>query len=226
MSNTECSQIMADKKRKIGITLRVETVEKYNEKRDAISQQWTEFLERANSIPVFIPNTLKDTKSYLTEMQLDAIILSGGDNKGDDPGRDKTEKEILEFCMENHVPILGVCRGMQVINDFFGGSQITSDNAVHAGKDHQITLQDKSFVDDYNVGKINVNSFHHNLIPKENIGKDLQVFAVSDIDSTIEGFYHKKLPIIGVMWHPERDKDFEKELKLMHLLYNKKLWKS
>jgi putative glutamine amidotransferase len=216
---------MADKKRKIGITLRVETIEKYNEKRDAISQQWTEFLEKTGSVPVFIPNMLNDTKSYLAEMQLDAIILSGGDNKGDNPDRDKTEKEILEFSIEKQIPILGVCRGMQVINYFFGGSQITSGDLLHVGKDHQIIFQDQNFVNYYDSKKIHVNSYHHNLILRTGIGKNLEIFAISDIDSTVEGFYHKELPIIGVMWHPEREKNVEKELKLMNVLSSKKLWK-
>jgi len=216
---------MIDKKRKIGITLRVETIEKYHEKRDALSQEWTKFLEKTNSIPVFIPNTLIDTKSYLMEMQLDAIVISGGDNQGDNPERDKTEKEILEFSIKNQIPVLGICRGMQVINNFFGGSQITSDNSIHVGKYHQILFQDQNFVNYYNSKKITVNSFHHNLIPTNGIGNDLEIFAVSDNDSTVEGFYHKKLPIIGIMWHPEREKDIEKELKLMNIFYSKKLWK-
>ena len=51
--------------------------------------------------------------------------------------------------------------------------------------------------------KLRVNSFHNNVIKQKNLGKNLEPFATAN-DNTIEGFYHTELPIIGVMWHPER----------------------
>ena len=104
---------MNEKIRRIGITLRIEHIKQYNEKRDAISHDWTKFLENFNSLPVFIPNTLSSTKQFLEEMKLDGLIMSGGDNKGDDIERDKTEQEIIELAVKHEIPLLGICRGMQ-----------------------------------------------------------------------------------------------------------------
>ena len=211
--------------KKIGITLRVEHIEKYNEKRDAISHDWVKFLETSNTFPIFIPNTLKDTKHFLKTMNLDGIILSGGDNKGDDIERDNTEKEIIELAIKEKIPILGICRGMQVLNDFFGGGLVLSNDSDHVAKRHEIKLIDTNSREIFQSEKIEVNSFHNNLIKKEILGDDLRVFAVSETDNTIEGFYHKNLPIVGVMWHPEREQNPQNELKLMNCFYDKLFWK-
>lgn len=214
---------MENKKPRIGITLRVENIEEYNEKRDAISQEWVSFIEKSNGIPIFIPNTLSDTKLFLEELEFDGLVLSGGDNKGDDEHRDRTERDLIEFGINNKIPILGVCRGMQVINDYFGGSHIVTENNEHVGKNHDILITDKKMEVCLDLKKRKVNSFHHNIILEKNLGKGLKVFAKSINDDTVEGFLHDKLPIIGVMWHPEREKDSETELKLMNVFHERKI---
>ena len=109
---------MPQKKKIFGISLRVELIEKYNEKRDTISQEWTNFLQKLAITPILIPNTLDDVKSYISDVGIDGIILSGGDNIGEFPERDQTENKILEYAIKNSIPVLGVCRGMQLINTF------------------------------------------------------------------------------------------------------------
>ena len=216
---------MNEKIRRIGITLRIEHIEQYNEKRDAISHDWTKFLENFNSLPVFIPNTLSSTKQFLEEMKLDGLIMSGGDNKGDDIERDKTEQEIIELAVKHEIPLLGICRGMQVINDFFGGKLTVANDSKHVAKYHNVELVDNNYRKFFDTERIEVNSFHNNIIKNEMIGNDLQVFALSENDETVEGFYHKNLPIIGVMWHPEREQNIKNESKLMKIFYEKLLWR-
>ncbi|MEK9993456.1 MAG: gamma-glutamyl-gamma-aminobutyrate hydrolase family protein [Hydrogenophilales bacterium] len=210
--------------KKIGITLRIEHIEKYDEKRDALSHDWVKFLSISNVFPILIPNNLKDVKHFIKIMNLDGIILSGGDNKGDDFERDSTEKEIIELAITDEIPLLGVCRGMQVLNNFFGGTHSVSTDSNHIGKNHEIELTNIITEKLFNSKRILVNSFHNNLIKKPNLGTDLQVFAVSENDNTVEGFYHKNLPIIGVMWHPEREENYQNELKIMKCFYEKLFW--
>lgn len=216
---------MNEKIRRIGITLRIEHIKQYNEKRDAISHDWTKFLENFNSLPVFIPNTLSSTKQFLEEMKLDGLIMSGGDNKGDDIERDKTEQEIIELAVKHEIPLLGICRGMQVINDFFGGKLTVANDSKHVAKYHNVELVDNNYRKFFDTERMEVNSFHNNIIKNEMIGNDLQVFALSENDETVEGFYHKNLPIIGVMWHPEREQNIKNESKLMKIFYEKLLWR-
>jgi len=207
---------------KVGISLRVENIEKYNEKRDAISQDWIKFCNRAGFMPILIPNNLIDIKGFLKSINLDMLIFSGGDNIGDDLERDKTEKNMIEFAIENKIPSFGVCRGMQFFNKYFGGKIEHGLNKTHVKTRHKI-----KFTDEKIFGRKSglVNSFHENLVKSEILGKDLVSFGISNHDNSIEAFYHKKYPLIGIMWHPEREQNFEREFKLFKILESKKIWK-
>lgn len=201
--------------KKIGITTRIVNAQEYEEKRDALSQDWVEFLEMENIIPILIPNNLSNIPLFLKEINLDGIILSGGDNIGDDNERDNTEKQIIEFGISKKIPIFGVCRGMQVLNKFFKGKIVSSKNNDHVKKDHEIIISDKKISDFLNQDQIIVNSFHKNIIKFEDVGESLNPFAIHKNDDTVEGFTHKELPITGVMWHPERDQNFPLLKKLI-----------
>ena len=212
------------KLKKIGISLRVEKIEKFNEKRDTISHDWINFLQKLDYFPVLIPNNLTDVEDYISELKLNGIILSGGDNIGEFPERDQTENKILEYAIKNSIPVLGVCRGMQLINTFFNGTISENSNSGHVGKPHNIDIMNPSLVNLFGHDKLEVNSFHNNLIKKDDIGDELDVYALSEKDFTIEGCFHKKYPIIGVMWHPERDQQKKHQSQIIDIFCNKKIW--
>ena len=214
---------MVKKMLKIGITFRITNAETYEEKRDSLSHDWAEFLESINIIPILIPNSISNVDEYLENLHLDGLILSGGDNIGDDKKRDDTEIKILKFGILNELPIFGVCRGMQVINNFFNGTIEKTSSMNHVNNSHSIQIHNENFIG-FLDNSITVNSFHQNLIHKNNIGTDLEIFATSEIDETIEGFYHKNYPIIGVMWHPERLKNQESQKIISKIFHEKNFW--
>jgi N5-(cytidine 5'-diphosphoramidyl)-L-glutamine hydrolase len=187
---------------KIGISMRIVKDNDYHEERDALSHDWSTFSELTNMTLIHISNS-KNVKSFLEQMDLDGVILSGGDNIGDTPKRDKTELEIINYCINKKLPIFGVCRGMQILNSFFQGNITTINNDSHVKKSHTIKIVNEKLKLSNN--KYSVNSFHKNLIHEKSLGKSLKIFAISDFDNSIEGFFHEFLPIIGVMWHPERE---------------------
>jgi putative glutamine amidotransferase len=203
----------------IGISLRIVSASGYNEKRDALSHDWTKFFNKLGAYPLLIPNTLKDIPSFLDDIKVEGLILSGGDNISDDVDRDETEQQILNYSIEKKIPLVGVCRGMQVINKFFGGSIESLDNSEHVGNSHSVSLNEK-FLSFLQTKNLQVNSFHHNVIKQKNLGHDLEPFAVAN-DNTVEGFYHSELPIVGVMWHPERAQNHENELLIRNIFFNK-----
>ena len=168
--------------------------------------------EQFNFIPILIPNNLSNIPLFLEENSIEGIILSGGDNIGDDKERDHTEKELIKFGIERELPIFGVCRGMQVLNNFFKGKIKVSVDDSHIGNDHEVIISNDKISDFLKQDKIVVNSYHRNIINLEDIGESLISFAINQKDNTVEGFLHKKLPIMGVMWHPERDMDKNTEL--------------
>lgn len=205
-------KIMEKKYKKIGITTRIVNAQGYEEKRDALSQDWVKLLEHYNLIPILIPNNLSNIPLFLKENSIEGIILSGGDNIGDDKERDHTEKELIKFGIERELPIFGVCRGMQVLNNFFKGKIKVSVDDSHVGNDHEVIISNDKISDILKQDKIVVNSYHRNIINLEDIGESLISFAINQKDNTVEGFLHKKLPIMGVMWHPERNMDKNTEL--------------
>ena len=89
--------VMTNRKQKIGVSLRIVNAQNYEEERDALSHDWTSLLEDLGFISVHIPNTLKNLDSFLDEMNLDGIVLSGGDNIGDNKKRDETENNKILF---------------------------------------------------------------------------------------------------------------------------------
>jgi putative glutamine amidotransferase len=194
------------KKTKIGISLRIMNASNYDEHRDALSHDWVVFFEKLNFIPILIPNKITNIPEFLDEVNVDGLILSGGDNIGDFPERDYVEKSILDYGIKKKLPIFGVCRGMQIINNYFGGTVITTSDQKHVDKSHDVNIINSFKHKILESKSIKVNSFHNNIINSNVLGKDLEPFALS-ADDTIEGFFHKSLPIVGVMWHPERSQN-------------------
>jgi putative glutamine amidotransferase len=125
---------------------------------------------------------------------------------------DEIDFAYIKKFYENNKPILGICRGIQSINVYFGGS-LYQDIPKHNFKDktetHSVKLYKNYFLYNcYNKEKIEVNSFHHQSIRE--IACDFKVTAISD-DGIIEGIESEN--ILGVQWHPEimRDISFFKK---------------
>ena len=209
---------MTNMKSIIGISLRVTNAEKYVEKRDSLSHDWSIVLQQLGFHPLLIPNTISDVSAFLDDMKVSGLILSGGDNIGDEPLRDQIEKKIIDHAVSRDIPLIGICRGMQIINSFFGGKIRRLDNSDHVNKPHKGNLSSN-----FSLGNnaIQVNSFHHNVIDAANLGKNLSPFAILERDNTIEGFIHNELQIFGVMWHPERYPDTNTN-KLLKKIFSRK----
>jgi len=203
----------------IAVSQRVQKIEKYNEFRDQIDNRLNIFLVKAGFLPVPIPNFKKRNKSdqlslvnWLKKINPFGIILSGGDDIGVYKFRDSNEMRIIKWSLSKKITVLGICRGMQVINKYFGGTKVKIKN--HAGTRHKIKMN-KS-----NVTRI-VNSYHNWGFYSKHIAKNLEVQALAS-DLTVEYFKSKKNSIYGIMWHPEREKNFNREdLFLVRQIFQK-----
>ncbi|MEO8209809.1 MAG: gamma-glutamyl-gamma-aminobutyrate hydrolase family protein [bacterium] len=135
------------------------------------------------------------------------------------PERDGFELKLLEKAIEKKIPILAICRGLQLVNVFYRGSLIFDleeiRNVNHRkiskieDRIHEIKIFDNTLLNEITgLNEINVNSSHHQAIDR--IGEGLIVNAKSG-DGVIEGLEYAdkrdKPFMIGVQWHPERFKD-------------------
>lgn len=212
--------------KKLGISLRVVKNEKYDEKRDMLSHDWPILLEKLDFLPIYIPNTLDNIENFLDESNINCILLSGGDNIGEYPERDNSEKQIIDYAIKNEIPIFGVCRGMQILNDYFHGKIEKTNSLNHVRKNHDVKIVNEFLKKYLKNERINVNSFHQNIIKNNDLSDELKPFAIFEDDQTVEGFVHEKLPIMGVMWHPERNSNEKNQEILKQFLSNEEFRKN
>ena len=186
--------------KRIVVSQRVDVVENRSEVRDALDQKLVQFFVEIGFLAYPAPNSLVEShngellKSWLQEIKPEAIVLSGGNNIGDFTSRDKTEDTLIRNASNEKLPLLGICRGMQMIAHYHGTSLVPLKGHVKCR--HRLE------------GEISweVNSFHEFALEKCPSG--FQVFATCSIDGSVEGIKHNSLPWEGWMWHPERDETF------------------
>lgn len=176
----------------------------YHERRDCIDQRLVCFLKECGYLPVALPNNEEIIKDYFNLVSPKAIVLTGGNSLekygGNAPERDRTDKYLIEKSIENDIPLIGICRGMQSILDYFGEELVNIHG--HVATRHFIrSLDGKS-----TCFNREVNSFHNQGL-YELKKDDLTVLATSE-DGVLKAIVHKKKPIMGIMWHPERERTF------------------
>ncbi|MEX1200841.1 MAG: gamma-glutamyl-gamma-aminobutyrate hydrolase family protein [Methylophaga sp.] len=139
-------------------------------------------------------------ENWLEVIQPKALVLSGGNDIGEYPARDKTEKYLLDWANSHKIPLLGICRGMQMMSHWAGGQLVPVKGHVRVR--HQLVqkVEDVIFLPD------SVNSYHNFSI--ETCPEPFEVMAEARDDGVIEAIRHKTLPWEGWMWHPEREKSF------------------
>lgn len=184
--------------KKILITQDIIYAKSYLEKRDSISHLLLEFLQKNNYHPILVPNNLMIFKKLINNIKFEGVILSGGNDLGSEKNRDFIEKKLISYSVKKNIPILGICRGMQIIAKFHGVKLHKTSN--HANKKHYVTKSSNNKLSKL-FNKTKVNSFHNFYIKKTN--KKFENLLLAP-DNSIESFKIKNKDIFGVMWHPER----------------------
>jgi putative glutamine amidotransferase len=204
---------------RVGLTQRVEHLSDRDERRDALDQQWAALIEHAGLMPVPIPNLLRDPAEFVDTMDLALIVLTGGNDlahlrgaSNPAPERDATEARLLDHATTRRLPVLGACRGMQMMVAHSAGTLIRVDG--HVRRPHVIdVLDDRGWpLRDRRV----VNSFHNWGAGREALGA-LVALAVAP-DGTVEAACHPALPQVCVMWHPERSPQDPADVDLIRAL--------
>ena len=208
---------------KIGLTQRVEILVERDERRDCLDQAWTALLVPDGCWPVPLPNTVRDVSGMIRDLNLDGVILTGGNDLTHVPGarntaphRDDFERELLTCCRRQQIPVLGVCRGLQMMVDYYGGQLVPV--VGHVATRHPLVVRSPTPMP--LTDRDEVNSFHDFGVKDHHLGPELQVVATAP-DGSVEAIAHRTLPQWAVMWHPERAPRDERDHRLIQTLFVK-----
>ncbi|MDO4912812.1 MAG: gamma-glutamyl-gamma-aminobutyrate hydrolase family protein [Lactobacillus sp.] len=196
-------------------------------RRSYVNEDYVDSVVQNGGVPFIIP-FIEDDDVIREQMEhVDALILSGGHDVdpalyGEEPeqklgeiwpARDHFDGKLLEFAEEKKIPVLGVCRGLQLINVLHGGSlyqdlSYRSEKTLKHSQNHTPSLpthgvkieKDSKLYDIYGKSELRVNSFHHQLIKK--VAPDLKAVATAS-DGVVEGVESEDGLVMGVQWHPE-----------------------
>ena len=182
----------------VGVTQRVSLVPAYGERRDCLDQAWIRFLSACGLLPVLLPNVAEAALALCQEVGITGLVLTGGNDLavlgGDAPERDAVENVLLDLAERRGLPVLGVCRGMQMIQQRFAIPLRRVEGHVAQRMAIRIDGEPKE-----------VNSYHN--FGAVDSRPPLDVWAVAD-DGVVKAIRHSALPITGIMWHPERSAPF------------------
>jgi putative glutamine amidotransferase len=191
---------------------------------DFLRYPYVPFLQTLGLWPVLIPNHLSGLRDYLAALDVDGVVLTGGGDIAPQrygqpdtasreiaPARDETEYTLLDWAVEHQRLVIGICRGIQVMNVFFGGgliqdipSQLHSPIQHGGGDPHPVRLTGARVQAALGVAEMRVNTYHHQGITPDLLAPGLEAFACCAEDGIVEGVLHREHPILGVQWHPER----------------------
>ncbi len=212
----------------IGITLDEEEKKTYSKYPwYALRKNYSDSIEIAGGISVFLPNNVNAINQYLSIV--DGLLVTGGDfdinpkiygqQKINSSIKTKNNRTDFEFkitkkAIQKKIPVLGICGGQQLINVVLGGTLIQhipdmiNTRIKHEQPNprdkpsHFVHIKKKSLLFNFvKKSKMYVNSAHHQAVDK--LGKDLVASAFSE-DGIIEAIELKTSSFcLGVQWHPE-----------------------
>lgn len=187
-----------------------EGVNQYGDSTDVLESAYIRFYELLGFIPQPASNHVKNV-GKLFERQCDLLIVVGGgalpckyyDRPHDEelqPHRDAMEEKLIRHCIEQGIPIIATCRGMQYMNVLFGGKLLYHPElAVERprGADHEVYLveEDRNII---------VNNYHRDVVPIDGLAKCFKPLAIDRENQTIEAFGSDEMKILALQWHPER----------------------
>jgi N5-(cytidine 5'-diphosphoramidyl)-L-glutamine hydrolase len=185
----------------VAVSQRVVVDPEHGVRSDALDQRWWSFLAHCGLAPLPVPNDVEAARELVAGLPLRGIVLTGGNDLrvcgGDAPERDATEALLVESALRLGLPLLGVCRGMQVLQHRFGVPLQRVDGHVRERQTLRVNGSERV-----------VNSYHRWAATETR--PPLRPWVVTP-DGVVEAVRHETAPLLGIMWHPERIAPFAEE---------------
>lgn len=184
---------------------------KYLETEFSYGNNWNNFFKKDITLFTFFSLHNEIINNFISNC--DGVIIQGsGDISKVKKNkinllRDNFEKIIIKKAIKENIPLLCVCRGFQLINNYFKGKLIKSRNFNHVKTNHLVTLKSNKF---FKKKKIYTNSYHNYKIIK--LAKKLNPIGTAK-DNSIEIAISKNEKILCFMFHPERNSFSQKDIK-------------
>lgn len=199
---------------KLGVTVRSENEYYF------VKKQYFEYLKGFELVIIY---PYLNAHAYA---QCDGFVIIGGDDINPkyyneenyashivEEAIDELDLRVIDYAVKHNKPLLGICRGLQIINVYFNGS-LKQHILNHQNDVHKVMLV-KEFLEFPSVEI--VNTFHHQSIKK--IGDNLRPIYYSP-DGEIELIVHSKLPIVATQFHPEKHPDNLLSIKVLDYFKN------
>lgn len=188
-----------------------ESLTPYGGRMDSLEQEYAEYFKQFNVCLFPMSGFTDDVEEVANSIPWELLVLTGGGllepcayeyaTQGyEQPHRDRVESELLKLALERRVPVLGICRGLQKINVYFGGKIQTSQpfrELRPVRKNHTVELTEGG-------EKFFVNHYHGDGIFQQTLGQGLYPIAVDQEAENIEAVKHEQYKLLAVQWHPER----------------------
>ena len=229
----------------IGILANTKTTSTANEEIH-LNCSYINAIEKGGGIPIIIPISTDEDNIKSTIEKVDGLLIPGGVDVnplyyneepqillGEINGRlDEFNLIATKIALELNKPILGICRGAQVLNICLGGTIYQdisytnknfvkhSQNAKGNIKTHSVEIVNSELLESILGKEIDVNSFHHQIV--KDLVKNLKASAYSK-DGIIEAIEKEDAKfVVGIQWHPELLVDnCDKMLNLFKTFVNK-----
>lgn len=185
-------------------------IDSYRQEIDCLEKTYTDYFVGHDFLVTPLPNNTSIISEHMKHT--DCLVLTGGNESIFEPvnRRNLVEDVALKEAIAREIPVLGICRGLQFINHYFGGTISKTPTGHDMGKAltwtapehiHEIMITEEPIVIQATSGI--VSSYHNDCVMSDTLASGLKIFALTE-DGVVEGFYHPKKKIVAIQWHPER----------------------
>jgi gamma-glutamyl-gamma-aminobutyrate hydrolase PuuD len=189
------------------VTMR-EEFDKHGQRVSNIEESYINFLTSLKLNPVLVSNTKREPSATIKSISdIDLIVLSGGGDPTESKSqRIRIEHDLIVYAKNNSIPILAICRGMQVFLMKENEAQLSYLDKANSidrapGKRHWMKTD---------LGQIEINHYHNYFFKFSDAIFKNAIFGLDSDTGSIETIFLQKEKFLGFQWHPEREDDNSK----------------